>query len=124
MYPFDKERLAALREILTASRGPDGLAPDAVRKGGRSARLSPQEAAFDRMWDNSEYRRLSFKVSCFERLEGLLFNDENMMLNLMFDGLTWQQTAAAMNLSVETCRKRKWPKIVMKAARLYFGELA
>jgi hypothetical protein len=121
-YPFDKNRLEVLREGLAARRGPDGFGPDAGTRYG--ARLSPQEAAFDRMWDNGEYRRLSMRVSCFEKLEGLLTNDEWRLLNLVLEELTWQQIAAVMNVSVEACRQRTWPKIVVKAARIYFGDLA
>jgi hypothetical protein len=123
-YPYDANRLVVLREILAARRGPDGLGPDAGAACGKGApRLSPQEAAFDRMWDSGEYRRLSLRVSCMERLFGLLTNEEMRLLNLVFEELTWVRIAEVMNLSADTCKGKKWPKIVVKAARLFFGDL-
>jgi DNA-directed RNA polymerase specialized sigma24 family protein len=86
-------------------------------------RISPQEAAFDRMYNSGEYRHLTLRVECMYCLHGLLNNDEERLLNLVFEGLSWPQIAAVMNISAETCRQRKWPKIVVKAAWLYFGEL-
>jgi hypothetical protein len=117
-YPFDVNRLEVLREYLAARDGSDlGVC---ARDGGR---LAPQETAFDRMWNSGEYRRLIARVTVMEHLLGLLTNEEERLLELVLDELSWPQIGTVMNLAEETCKKRKWPKIVMKAARLYFGDL-
>jgi hypothetical protein len=112
-------RLSVLREELAASGGPE--------PGGRSRRgkrIAPQDAFFDRAWKNGEYCRLFFRVTVMEHLHGMLTNEESLLLNLVLEELPWAQIAAAMNLAEETCKKRKWPKIVVKAAGLFFGDLA
>ena len=118
-YQGDALRREMLREFLEAPPGRDLDVPGLSEGVG----ISPQEAAFDRIWKSAEYRRLTLRISCMEKLHGMLTNDESRMLNLVLEELTWKQIAAAMNIAVDTCKGKKWPKIVIKAARLLFGDL-
>ena len=118
-YPSDAVRREVLREFLTAPDGGDFGARE--RRAG--SRIAPQEAAFDRMWKSAEYRRLTLRISCMKKLRGLLTNEESRLLDMVHEELTWQQIAAAMDIAVDTCNGKKWPKIVIKAARLLFGDL-
>ena len=62
-------------------------------------------------------------ASCMEHLFGLLTNQESRILELVYDELTWKQIAIVLNISEDTCKGKKWPKIVVKAAKLLFGDL-
>ena len=119
-YQGDALRREMLREFLEVPPGRDLDVPGLSEGVG----ISPQEAAFDRIWKSAEYRRLTLRISCMEKLNAMLTNDESRILHLVLEELTWKQIAAVTDRSEESCRKSVWPRIVRKAVRLLFGDLA
>jgi hypothetical protein len=117
-YPLDVSRRNVLRGFLTSGRGGESMC-------GRreNNHISPQEAAYDRMWENDEYRRISLRVSCVESLLGVLTDEEKDLVGLIQKEFSWAQIADAMHAAVDTCKGKKWPKVVVKMARLFFGDL-
>jgi hypothetical protein len=118
-YPYDRERLGVLNEYLSAAIGPEPGA--GVREGYSLAR---QEAVLERKYRSAEWKRITFRVEVLDRLFGLLSNTDMRLVEMrFFRRLPWQEVADALSLTVVACRTRRGPKIVERAARIFFGDL-
>ena len=118
-YHDDCERLALLNEHLEAAIGPE---PGASVRGGIS--LAQQDAIMDRKFGNAEYVRLCKRVRVLEYILDTLPNsDMKLVETRYFRGLPWPEVAAALHVDENTARRRRAPKIIVRVAKILFGDL-
>lgn len=117
-YPADCERLRLLSEYLAAPIGPD--------ESGVSSRggLAEEERVYERKLRDIEYRGLSYKLDCLRGFMNSLSDEDRRLVELRYiKGLPWSAVAEELNLSPETCMKRRAPRVVRKAIHALFGDL-
>jgi len=118
-YPYDCERLSLLDGYFSAALGPG---PGAGVQNGNA--LAQQDAILERKNSSAEYRRLEFRIKALDRLFSLLPNQDMILVEMrFFKGKPWREVAEALRVSEISCRTRRAPKIIARAAKMLFGDL-
>jgi DNA-directed RNA polymerase specialized sigma24 family protein len=118
-YPDDCERLNILNEYLAAPVGPDlGVSVDETNS------LAQQDAVIERKYRSAEYRRLELRVRILNYIIDSLPNQDMALVEMRyFHNEPWSEVAKALNVSEETAKKRRAPKIIVRTAKMLFGDL-
>lgn len=119
-YRDERERLRLLEAYLSAPLGPMDSGPV---MGGEA--FYEQERILERKMRSTELRGLSHKIACVECfLDTLNAADRALVRLRYFERLSWRQVAEELHASEQVCRCRWAPKVIVRAARFLFGDLA
>lgn len=117
-YEDDRKRLELLDAYLSASSASE------VRVQGGEA-ISEQERIVERKMKNEELRGLAGKTAAVQSFWDALSAMDRALVRLRyFERRPWSQVAEELRVSEQACRCRWAPRLIKRAAKYFFGDLA
>lgn len=119
-YPDECERVKLLEEYFCASAGPD---ESGRVRGGEF--VPEQERIVERKMRCEELRGLTQKLACINSFLNTLGAVDCALVRMRyFENRSWRSVAEELHVSEQTCRCYWAPRLIKRAVRLIFGDLA